>query len=93
MMFPDQFCMPLGCQAIKRRVGRPHTHIHIKTLTVFSPDPVLFPYFTMKVLAIALALTAVLATVSAECPNACSGHGDCTLCCSSCEAAHHGAVC
>lgn len=30
-----------------------------------------------KVLAVALALTAVLATVSAECPNACSGHGEC----------------
>ena len=32
-----------------------------------------------KVLAIALALGAVLATVSAECPNACSGHGECAL--------------
>jgi hypothetical protein len=30
-----------------------------------------------RVLAIALALGAVLATVSAECPNACSGHGEC----------------
>ena len=70
-----------------------HNRFHPGTHTVFSPDPVLFPYFTMKVLAIALALTAVLATVSAECPNACSGHGDCTLYCSSCEAAHHGAVC
>lgn len=30
-----------------------------------------------KALAVVLALGAVLATVSAECPNACSGHGEC----------------